>query len=150
MLLIFVIWLWSWILMRFLYYVADEIFRSLFLSKSTSIYSNNEECEYIYMNFPILSTVSIWNLRPQIFLLFKLCSAPKGYHSLTLRRKRVVHLIHWRKNWLASCLLKIFRLDKICKILFFGLKIEIGKREAWLLFCCYCSDPLFFFNLFID
>jgi hypothetical protein len=59
-----------------------EFFLCLFLSKSTSIYRNNEECEYIYMNFQFVSTVrlySIWNLDPQIFLLFKHCSSPKGY-----------------------------------------------------------------------
>jgi hypothetical protein len=31
----------------------------LFLSKLTSIYSNNEECEYTYMNFQFFSTVRL-------------------------------------------------------------------------------------------
>jgi hypothetical protein len=50
-------WLWLLLLKLLLMCCWEKKIWSPFLSKSTSIYSNNEECEYVCMNFQNSSTV---------------------------------------------------------------------------------------------
>jgi hypothetical protein len=122
-----------------------NFFRPFFFSIQTPFIVAMRQCELIYMNFQILSTVrlySIWTLYPQFSssqTLF-LCTE-RLCHSPELRRKN--GCMHW-KNLLA----RSSDWQNPPPIVFV-LKIEIGKRGgvAAVLFCYWF---FFFWFLFIN
>jgi hypothetical protein len=122
------------------WFVSLIFFSPLFLYNSSSIYSSMRQCEWI-SNLSNLVCETTLN-----FLLFKLCSAPKGYHSLALRRKKCYAFNSLKKK--LACKLYIFRIfwqhPLTSTVIVWKLELEWRKKRNMLL------HSFIFFYLFIN